>query len=240
MRTRVVAFHKPIGLITSHRDEHGRETVYDRLRSLMPPALASLDWHAIGRLDADTTGLLLFTNDGALIHHATHAPHAPQPATHATHATHTTDATQPAPRLDKTYRVLAKGLLTDAQLERLRSGVELTGGLGQSAPATVLVTGHQIATTWLELTIAEGKNRQVRRMLLAVDSQVIRLARVRFGGLVLDLPENSWRELSPLEIERDLGYAVRPLEASRRPTPSKTSRPVAVSPAAPRTRRSRP
>jgi len=217
--TRVVAFHKPIGLITTHRDEHGRETVYDRLRSLMPPALAGLDWHTIGRLDADTTGLLLFTNDGALIHRATNA----------------TDSA----KLEKTYRVLAKGLLNDDQLDQLRRGVELTGGLGRSAPATIVVTGHQIATTWLEVTIAEGKNRQVRRMLLAVDSQVIRLTRIRFGGLTLDVPENTWRELSPHEIEAHLGYVVRPLEASR-PTRSKASRPRPLSPGAPRTRRSRP
>ncbi len=220
MRTRVVAFHKPIGLITTHRDEHGRETVYDRLRALMPPVLAALEWHAIGRLDADTTGLLLFTNDGALIHHATN--------------------TTGSAKLEKTYRVLAKGLLNDDQLDQLRRGVELTGGLGRSAPATVVVTGHQIATTWLEVTIAEGKNRQVRRMLLAVASQVIRLTRIRFGGLTLDLPENTWRELSPGEIEGQLGYVVRSLEAPRRPNHSKASRPRPISPDAPRTRRSRP
>lgn len=183
--TRVLAFHKPKGLITTHRDELGRATVYDHLRRAFPRDRAH--WHAIGRLDADTTGLLLFTDDGALVHHAT----------------------QPATKLDKVYRVLARGLLTDEQLQRLRDGVELTGGLGRSAPATVELLGHQVATTWLDLTVSEGKNRQIRRMLLAVGSQVIRLCRTRIGELTLDelVPEEGdWRELTRAQIRDGLGF----------------------------------
>lgn len=189
MITRVLAYHKPKGLLTTHRDELGRETVYDRLHKARP-ADRKVEWHAIGRLDADTTGLLLFTNDGALVHHAT----------------------QPATKLAKVYRVLAKGLLNDTQLTALREGVELTGGLGRSAPTTVEVVGHQIATTWLDLTLVEGKNRQVRRMLLAVGSQVIRLCRTRIGTLALDTlvpDEDTFAELAADQIERGLGYRPR-------------------------------
>lgn len=194
----VLAYHKPKGLITTHADELGRETVYDRLRTLLPPHLARVEWHAIGRLDADTTGLLLFTNDGGLVHHAT----------------------QPATKLPKTYRVLAKGLLTEDAVARLRSGVPLSGGLGTSGPAEVTVDGFQTATTWLTIRISEGKNRQIRRSLLAVGSQVIRLERTHVGRIALDVPENGWRLLTNEEVQAGLGYprsdgaaAPRPLKA---------------------------
>lgn len=190
--TRVLAYHKEKGLITTHRDELGRETVYDRLRRRYPAERS--EWHAIGRLDADTTGLLLFTDDGALVSYATR-PDSPA-----------------GDKVEKVYRVLAKGLLNEEQLGALREGVELSGGLGRSGSAKVEVVGFQVATTWIDLTIGEGKNRQVRRMLLAVGSQVIRLCRVRIGGLRLEVlvpTEGDWRELSRDEIEVGLGYGVR-------------------------------
>ena len=192
-RTRVVAYHKPRGLLTTHADELGRETVYMRLASHLPRALRELDWHAIGRLDADTCGLLLFTNDGALVHHAT----------------------QPRTKLVKTYVALVKGLVDEATVQRLRSGVELSGGLGTSAPCEVDIDRHQTATTWLTIKISEGKNRQIRRMLLAVGSQVIRLARTHVGGVALDLDEDRWRLLGDDEVTRGLGYSPRVLPAPR-------------------------
>jgi 23S rRNA pseudouridine2605 synthase/16S rRNA pseudouridine516 synthase len=191
---RVVAFHKARGLVTTHADELGRETVYDRLRAVLPPHLARVRWHAIGRLDADTTGLLLFTDDGALLSHVT----------------------QPATKVPKTYAVLARGLLGEDTAAALRTGVELSGGLGRSAPCEVAVTGFGVATTHLEVTLTEGKNRQVRRMLLAIGSQVIRLARLAVGGVRLaDLPEDGWRLLGATEVAEGLGY---------RPSPSLTLR----------------
>jgi pseudouridine synthase len=183
-----IAYHKPRGLLTTHADELGRETVYDRLRRILPPDLARAPWHAIGRLDADTTGLLLLTTDGALVHHGT----------------------QPASKVPKTYEVLAKGLLQPEDLERLRGGVELSGGLGRSAPCEVELVGHRIATTDVVVRITEGKNRQVRRMLLAIGSQVIRLHRAAIGGVTLDVPEGAWRLLTAAEIEDGLGYAPPP------------------------------
>lgn len=186
----MLAFHKSVGLVTTHTDEHGRETVYDRLRAVLPARLRGLRWHAVGRLDKDTSGLLLFTNDGAFVHHAT----------------------QPSSGLTKTYRVLAKGLLDEAQLDALRAGVELTGGLGRSGPARIEVVGRRVATSWLELELREGKNREVRRMLLAIGSQVIRLERIRVGALALDLPIDGWREVSTEELREKLGYP--PTEAA--------------------------
>ena len=138
----------------------------------------------VGRLDYNTEGLLLFTNDGGLVHHAT----------------------QPQTKLPKTYSVLAKGLLDEATLARLRRGVELSGGLGMSGPALVVCDGFQTATTWLTITISEGKNRQIRRMLLAVGSQVIRLQRTHVGAIALDVAEDGWRILTAEEIAGGLGY----------------------------------
>ena len=126
---------------------------------------------------------MLFTDDGGLLSHVT----------------------QPATKVPKTYEALVKGLLSDDTVARLRSGVPLTGGLGLSGPCEVEVTGFGVATTRLRITLTEGKNRQLRRMLLAVDSQVIRLARVAVGGVTLgDLPEDGWRLLTPGEIAAGL------------------------------------
>ena len=194
-RTKVLAYHKPRGVVTTHDDELGRETVYDRLRATLDASLAVEDWHAIGRLDQDTTGLLLVTNDGALVHHAT----------------------QPATKVPKTYRALVKGRLDEGTLQALRDGVELSGGLGRSAPCEVLLEVHQTATSWITLTLTEGKNRQVRRMLLAVGSQVIRLARVRVGGIALDVDEDRWRLLGDDEVRHGLGFEPRALVTPPQP-----------------------
>ena len=200
-RTVVLAYHKPRGLVTTHSDEHGRETVYDRLLPRLSSELRAERWHAVGRLDKDTTGLLLFTNDGAFVHHAT----------------------QPATGLSKVYLVLAKGILREEDLAPLREGVELTGGLGRSGPAKADLLGHGVATTWLSLEIAEGKNREVRRMLLAIGSQAIRLQRVQVGGLALDLEEDEWRRVTPREVEEKLGYRGAPPTSSRPPAPSRST-----------------
>jgi 23S rRNA pseudouridine2605 synthase/16S rRNA pseudouridine516 synthase len=181
----VLAYRKPVGLVTTHKDEHGRETVYDRLLPRLPPELRRRGrWHAVGRLDKDSSGLLLFTDDGRFVHHATH----------------------PESGLAKVYLVLAKGLLAEADLEPLRSGVELTGGLGRSGPARVELLGHGVATSWISVEVGEGKNREVRRMLLAIGSQAIRLKRVQIGGLALDLEEDEWRLVSEREVREKLGY----------------------------------
>ena len=189
--SRVLAYHKPAGLVVTHDDELGRETVYDRLVPKLPPALRRARWHAVGRLDKETTGLLLFTDDGAFV----------------------SFATQPSTAPPKTYEALVKGLLGEPELERLRAGVPLTGGLGTSAPCEARLLEHQKATSWITLTLREGKNREVRRMLLAIGSQVIRLARVAIGGLPLDLEEDRWRPVTPAELEGALGWRSAPAAA---------------------------
>ena len=139
-RTQVIAYHKPVGLIVTHNDELDRPTVYEHLAE--QPGFPEGRWDAVGRLDLNTSGLLLLTNDGWLLRHVT-------------------DPTSGTTRLPKTYRVLASKVLGEAVLEQLRRGVELGGGLGLSGPAEVEVLGHGKGSTRLLLTLREGKNRQV-------------------------------------------------------------------------------
>ena len=161
--------NKPAGVVSTARDTHGRRTVTE-----LVPSERRL--YPVGRLDADTTGLILLTNDGDLANRLVH----------------------PRYEVPKTYRVrIAPPDLKDASLEALREGVELEDGL--TAPADVRRAGRGI----LELTLREGRKRQVRRMLEAVGHRVVELERVAFGPLRLEgLPEGGHRRLSPEEVER--------------------------------------
>ncbi|HEX3909451.1 MAG TPA: pseudouridine synthase [Solirubrobacteraceae bacterium] len=161
--------HKPVGVVSTAQDTHGRPTVV----GLVPAQ--GLRLYPVGRLDADSSGLILLTNDGELANRLTH----------------------PRFEVAKTYRARLGGpALDEPALERLRRGVELEDGL--TAPArAVRVGAHE-----LELTIHEGRNRQVRRMCLALERPVIELRRVRFGPLALDgLREGGHRRLSEAELE---------------------------------------
>jgi len=163
----VYALHKPAGVVSTASDTHGRRTVVDlvpRERRLYP----------VGRLDAESTGLILLTNDGELANRLTH----------------------PRYEVPKTYRAtLAGPALTDRALKALREGVQLEDGM--TAPARVRrLTPHQ-----LELTIHEGRNRQVRRMCEAVRRPVKQLVRIRFGPLELgDLRPGKARRLTATEL----------------------------------------
>ena len=209
-----VLFHKPAGVVTTHADELGRPTVYDALRAALPAPLSALAWHACGRLDQNTSGLLVLTTDGGLVHHVTH------PSASSPRARGGGGAT-----VEKEYRALCMGALGDDALDRLRAGVELGGGLGSSRPARVRVEAREPRAgpprnTWLRVVIDEGKNRQVRRMLHAVGSGVLRLERVRVGGLTLRGLEEpgAWRRLDDSEVRSELGYAPpAPERASPRP-----------------------
>lgn len=168
---RTLMLHKPAGFITTRSDPNARDTVMH-----LVPDVPGL--HPIGRLDKDTTGLLLFTNDGALTYALTHPKHV----------------------VEKTYRAWVEGTPNDAALARLRSGVELDDGL--TAPATVRCAQTRAGKTEVELIIHEGRKRQVRRMLFAVGFPVLALARVRVGPLSLDdLPEGRWRDLTDAEVD---------------------------------------
>ena len=189
LRTRVLAYHKPAGVLVTHDDELNRPTVYDNL-----PDDDGARWHAVGRLDADTTGLLLLTNDGKLVQHVT-------------------DPVANTDGVVKEYRVRCGTTIDDAALAQLREGVALSGGLGSTQPADVELDDEP---RQLRVRIREGKNRQVRRMIQAVGSSVLQLHRERVGELSLGelgLEEGAWRELSDDEVQSALGYACRALDA---------------------------
>jgi 23S rRNA pseudouridine2605 synthase len=162
------AVHKPVGVVSTAQDTHGRPTVV----GLVPER--GLRLYPVGRLDADSSGLILLTNDGELANRLMH----------------------PRFEVPKSYRAKLAGRAIDAaSLKRLREGVELEDG--RTAPAEVRRLGeHEI-----ELTIHEGRNRQVRRMCAAVGREVIGLRRVRFGPLRLDgLAAGEYRRLEEPEL----------------------------------------
>jgi 23S rRNA pseudouridine2605 synthase len=163
----VYAVNKPAGVVSTARDPQRRPTVV----SLVPTAVRL---YPVGRLDIDTTGLLLLTNDGELAHRLTH----------------------PRFEVPKTYRaVVARPPVRERALRALREGTLLDDG--PSLPARV----ERVAADALEITIREGRKRQVRRMCEAVGHPVRRLERIRFGPLELgSLREGDWRELTPEEV----------------------------------------
>jgi len=164
----VYAVNKPGGVVSTARDTHGRRTVVDLVSS-------SRRLYPVGRLDADTTGLILLTNDGDLAYALTH----------------------PSFEVPRTYRARIEGRLDERALRALREGIELEDG--RTAPARVRrVNAHEV-----ELTIHEGRKRQVKRMLAAVGHPVIALQRVGFGPLRLgELAPGKHRRLTAAEIER--------------------------------------
>ena len=181
--TRVLAFHKPKGLVVDGRDPEGVGTVFERLDALLPPALRGHGWLAVGRLDRDTTGLLFFTNDERFVAHATH----------------------PDTKLPKRYVATVSGAVTDAKLETLRRGVALQDFVTRPALA------ERRGAREVVLTLTEGKFHQVKRMLGAVGLATLALHREAVGDFVLDVPVDALRTLSDDEVERDLGYRPRHL-----------------------------
>jgi 23S rRNA pseudouridine2605 synthase len=177
----VYAVHKPAGVVSTARDTHGRPTVVE-----LVPSEQRL--YPVGRLDADTTGLILLTNDGDLAHRLTH----------------------PSFEVDKTYlAVVDGGPVREAALAELRGGVELEDG--RTSPARV----ERLRPDTLALTIHEGRKRQVKRMCEAVGHPVLSLARVRFGPLELgELRLGAHRRLSPSEVAQ-LAGAGRPQTPAR-------------------------
>ena len=165
--------NKPRGLVTTARDEHGRDTVYRAFDG------AGLPWLApVGRLDKASEGLLLFSND-------------PQWAARIT---------DPATGPDKTYHVQVDCIPDAGRLRAVCEGVECEGVLLRAKSARVLRTGEKNA--WLEIVLEEGRNRQIRRLLESLDIGVLRLVRIAVGALQLgDLPKGQWRELTAVEIE---------------------------------------
>jgi pseudouridine synthase len=168
-----ILLYKPKGYVTSYGDPQGRKTVYDLLTD------ASGWLSPVGRLDLDTSGLLLMTNDNQFAERITNPDH----------------------KVPKTYLIKASTLLTDEQIERLRTGVTLSDG--PTRPAVVERVRDGAKYTFLEMTITEGRNRQVRRMLEAIDSKVLKLVRIAIGAIrISELPIGKWRKLTPDEVKQ--------------------------------------
>ena len=168
-----IAYNKPIGEVTTVSDPEGRATVMDKFRDY-PVRL-----FPIGRLDYDSEGLLLLTNDGDLMNRLLH----------------------PSREVDKVYLVRASNQVTDEEIARLRRGVIIEGKM--TSPAQARLVRREAFASVLLITIHEGRNRQVRKMVEAIGHQVVSLKRVEFGPVSLgDLPRGKWRRLTDVEVQK--------------------------------------
>jgi len=174
---RLFRFHKPSGLITAERDPAGRPTIYTALRNALPPGTPRL--MPVGRLDFNTEGLLLMTNDGELKR----------------------AMELPSSGIPRTYRARTYGNITQEQLEQLIEGVTIEGvHYGKIDANMERRTGRN---QWIELTLTEGKNREVRRVLEHLGLEVSRLLRTAYGPFVLgDIPRGAANEVVPRDVER--------------------------------------
>jgi 23S rRNA pseudouridine2605 synthase len=172
---RVLAYHKPAGEVVTHDDPQNRPTVFRRL-----PRLHQGKWQSVGRLDLNTEGLLLFTNDGQLANQLMH----------------------PRFGLEREYAVRVLGALTDESRAQLLQGVVLEDGPAQFL--SISDGGGEGANCWYRVRIAEGRNREVRRLFDAVGHAVSRLIRIRYGSVVLPrgLRRGTWVELSPRDLSQ--------------------------------------
>lgn len=169
-----IAYYKPIGEVTTASDPEGRATVMDKFRDY-PVRL-----YPVGRLDYDSEGLLLLTNDGDLMNNLLHPSH----------------------EVDKTYLARVSNQVSDESIRRLRAGVKLDDGR-MTSPAKVRFLKQEAFATVLLVTIHEGRYRQVRRMFEAIGHEVVQLKRVGFATIMLgDLPRGQWRRLSDLEVKK--------------------------------------
>lgn len=179
-----VLLYKPTGYITTYKDPQGRPTVYDLIKDV------GTFVSPVGRLDLDTSGLLLLTNDNQFAERVTN----------------------PESHVPKTYLVKASIVLTDEQLQRLREGIELSDGI--TRPAVITRLRDSAKYTHFEITLTEGRNRQVRRMVEALGAKVLKLVRVKIGSIAIgDLPIGRWRMLTASEVA-----AVAGTTANRRVT----------------------
>ena len=168
-----LAYNKPIGEVTTVSDPEGRTTVMDKFRDY-PVRL-----YPVGRLDYDSEGLLLLTNDGDMMNHVLH----------------------PSKEVSKVYLTKVSNEVTEEEIHMLRKGVMIEGKL--TSPASVRLIRKETFDTVLLISIHEGRNRQVRKMIQAIGHQVVSLKRVEFGPIRLaDLPSGQWRRLTEQEIQK--------------------------------------
>lgn len=169
-----LAYNKPIGEVTTVSDPEGRPTVMDHFRDY-PVRL-----YPVGRLDYDSEGMLLLTNDGDLMNNLLH----------------------PSREVEKAYLVKVSNQVSEDTLRRLRAGVTLDDGR-MTSPAMVRLVRHEAFCSVVLVTIHEGRNRQVRRMFSAVGHEVVALKRIGFAGILLhDLPRGQWRRLTDVEVRK--------------------------------------
>jgi 23S rRNA pseudouridine2605 synthase len=171
--TRVIAYHKPAGEVVTHDDPQNRPTVFRKL-----PKLYQGKWQSVGRLDLNTEGLLLFSSSGELANNLMH----------------------PRFGLEREYAVRVLGKLNKEEKQRLLDGVQLDDGMAQFG--SIEDGGGEGANCWYRVTISEGRNREVRRMLEAVGHAVSRLIRIRYGAMMLPrgLKRGAWMELGETDI----------------------------------------
>ena len=167
---RVLMYNKPEGELCSRKDPEGRATVFDRL-----PSIKNGRWIAVGRLDINTSGLLLFTNDGELANRLMHPKH----------------------EVEREYSVRIFGEVEDKMLKRLTDGVELEDGKAKFTHVVKKRGDEESQNSWYNVCLSEGRNREVRRLWESQGVQVSRLMRVRYGTLELQkrLPQGGWVEL---------------------------------------------
>ena len=193
---RVVVLNKRAGVIVSRRDPQGRPTVFEDL-----PGLRTGRWISVGRLDLQTTGLLLLTNDGDLAHRLSH----------------------PSTGIDREYAVRIAGRLDDDALERLRSGVEVDGRI--ESFSDIRYYDGSGANHWYHVVLMEGRNREVRELFAKAGAAVSRLKRVRYGPVILPawLPRGAWEEMGPGDVaRRRTTVGMAPGKLSRRKPPSRS------------------
>lgn len=186
---RVIAYHKPAGEIVSHDDPKNRPTVFRKL-----PRLQHGKWQSVGRLDLNTEGLLLFTSSGELANRLMH----------------------PRFGLEREYAVRVLGALSNEEKQKLLDGVMLEDGMAQFG--SIENGGGEGSNCWYRVTISEGRNREVRRMMDAVGHAVSRLIRIRYGAMVLPhgLRRSTYMELDEADI-RALTHAANKAQASENP-----------------------
>jgi 23S rRNA pseudouridine2605 synthase len=190
---RVVMYHKPEGEIVSRDDPQGRPSVFANL-----PRLKSGRWIAIGRLDFNSCGLLLFTNDGGLANRMMH----------------------PRYEIEREYAVRVLGEVTPEAMERLRKGVELEDGLARFT--LIAESGGEGANRWYKVVLSEGRNREVRRMFEAVGLTVSRLMRVRYGPVAMPprLKRGQCQDLHPGDVDALLKLLPPDARTHAQPRPS--------------------